>query len=196
MGMVTEVLPPEYETRLAILQTKCQESGVMLDHEILACIAYHTEASVRDLLGVLRTLIAPMQLQGIIPSVNDALKVIDQFKSVAGGHETSSREHSPVPSGRFVRDASEIIAVVAKYFHISRQDLTGEDRRKEILMPRQICMYLIRQELNEAYEKIGSDFGGKNHTTVLHAVHKIQGLLKDDHRVVRDVHQIRKELGL
>ncbi len=103
---------------------------------------------------------------------------------------------SPNPSRRFVRDSDEILSVVAKYFRLSKQDLMSDDRRKEILLPRQICMYLIRQELHEAYEKIGADFGGKNHATVLHACNKIIDMLKQDQRMVRDVHEIKKELGL
>lgn len=201
MGMVTEMLPAEYESRLAILQTKCQESAVILDQEVLACIAYHVEKSVRDLEGALKSLIAKMQLEKISPTVNDALKIVRDLH----GEKQESRSAPNVPYStnsssasvrRFVRDMDEVLSVVSKYFRISKQDLLGDDRRKEILLPRQISMYLIRQELNEAYEKIGADFGGKNHTTVLHACNKIIQLLKEDSRIVRDITAIKTELGL
>lgn len=202
MGMVTEVLPAEYETRLAILQTKCQESGVLLDQEVLACIAYHVEKSVRDLEGALTSLMGRMRCENITPTVNDALEVVRKLH----GEKQDSRfpsavrdlpyAQTPASVRRFVRDTAEILSVVSKYFRISKQDIVGDDRRKEILLPRQICMYLIRHELNEAYEKIGADFGGKNHTTVLHACNKIIQLLKEDPRIVRDVTAIKTELGL
>ncbi|MEK7545004.1 MAG: chromosomal replication initiator protein DnaA [Patescibacteria group bacterium] len=195
MGMVTEVIPPEYETRIAILQNMCQENALIIDQEILSCIAYHVEKSVRDLEGVFKSLMAIVQLQKTVPTLNDALDLVRQLH---GAKETSPDHlyRSPNPSRRFVRDSGEILSVVAKYFRLSKEDIMSDDRRKEILIPRQICMYLIRQELNEAYEKIGVEFGGKNHATVLHACNKIVEMLKQDQRLVRDVHEIKKELGL
>jgi chromosomal replication initiator protein len=212
MGMVTEVLAPEYETRLAILQNKCQELGVLIDQEVLSAIAYNVEDSVRHLEGALKGLVGTMQLEQKVPTVQDALQIVQRIRGDAvsmpptggggpsqqqqAGHFSEGSRMAPASNRRFVRDPEEVIAVVAKYYRISRQDLVGDDRRREILVPRQVCMYLIRSELNEAYEKIGADFGGKNHTTILHACNKIVEQLKADQRLVRDVQAIRTELGL
>lgn len=202
MGMVVEVQPPDYETRLAILQSKCMQEGVMIHPDVLSCIAYHVEESVRDLEGVLKSIIAEMQLNKAELTVDMALAKIQQLHKAVevrdGYVPAGAAPRGPVPvSARgFVRNVDIVMTTVARYFNISKQDLTGDDRRKEILFPRQICMYLIRQELDEAYEKIGADFGGKNHTTVLHACNKIHRMLQTDQRVVRDLEAIKKDLGL
>lgn len=209
MGMVAEVQPPEYETRLAILQEKCMSEGIIIDPEVLSCIAYHIEESVRDLEGVLKSIIAAVKLQELTPTVGMAMDIIKQLHKAVDVRETfvSSDHHRPLQSGvpstsvptvarNFIRDVDHLMTIVARYFKISKVDLIGEDRRKEILVPRQICMYIIRKELDEAYEKIGADFGGKNHTTVLHACHKIEKMLQTDQRIIRDLHAIKQELGL
>lgn len=210
MGMVVEVLPPEYETRLAILQNKCMQEGVIIDPDVLSCIAYHVEESVRDLEGVLKSIIACMQLEKIQPTVEIALEKIRQIHKAVDVNEArrysgampggvpahaAGQRQAVAPRG-FVRNVDLVMTIVAKYYNISKQDLVGDDRRKEILVPRQMCMYLIRKELDEAYEKIGADFGGKNHTTVLHACNKIHKMLQTDQRAVRDFQTIRQELGL
>lgn len=201
MGMVVEVQSPEYETRLAILQSKCMQEGVIIDPEVLSCIAYHVEDSVRDLEGVLKSVIGMMQLEKIQPTVEVTLEKIKQFHKAIEIRDTFVPTGGPRPpvtaaARGFVRSIDLVMTTVAKYYNISKQDLVGEDRRKEILVPRQICMYLIRKELDEAYEKIGADFGGKNHTTVLHACNKIHKMLQTDQRVVRDLQNIRQDLGL
>lgn len=201
MGMVIEVQSPDYETRLAILQSKCMQDGVMIDPDILSCIAYHVEESVRDLEGVLKSIIGMMQLENIQPTIDMALEKIRQFNNaieIRDNFVPTGGSRSPVAAAvpGFVRNIDLVMTTVAQYFHISKQDLIGEDRRKEILVPRQICMYLIRKELDEAYGKIGSDFGGKNHTTVLHACNKIHKMLQTDQRVVRDLMNIKQKLGL
>lgn len=208
MGMVTEVLQPEYETRLAILQNKCQEKGVFLDTDILSCIAYHIEESVRDLEGVLNAVIARVQFEKVQPTVAMALEAIkqlhraveirDNFIATGGAFPagSASAANSSGPRSVFTRDLDVLLSTVARYFRISKADIVSEDRRREVLFPRQLCMYLLRKELDEAYEKIGADFGGKNHSTVLHACNKVSKMLETDPRVMRDLMAIKKELGL
>jgi len=88
-----------------------------------------------------------------------------------------------------------IIDSVATYFNITKEELVGPVRKREILMPRQICMYLIKHELDHSYEKIGEIFGGRNHTTVIHAYNSILEKLKTDFRLVRDMNAIKKDIG-
>lgn len=201
MGMVVEVQPPDYETRLAILQSKCMSEGVIVDPDVLSCIAYHVEESVRDLEGVLKSIIGAMRLENRQPTVEVALEKIRQMSSAIEIRDNFVPMNGPravmsAAQRGFVRNIDLVMTTVAAYFNISKQDLVGDDRRKEILVPRQICMYIIRKELDEAYEKIGADFGGKNHTTVLHACNKIHKMLQTDQRVVRDLETIRTQLGL
>ena len=94
-----------------------------------------------------------------------------------------------------VRNLDDVIDIVAKYYSLTKSDLVGEERRKEIMTARQVSMYLIREILDQSYEAIGDNFGGRNHTTVMHACNKIANQLKIDNRLLRDLEALKKELG-
>ena len=94
-----------------------------------------------------------------------------------------------------VRTSNDVMKIVAEYFDLTVGDLVGKDRHKEIMIPRQICMYLIKNELNHSYEKIGTEFGGRNHTTVMHACNKTSKQLQKDLKLVKDINAIRREMG-
>lgn len=190
MGMVVEVLAPDYETRLAILQNKAQEMGIVIDREVLEFIAYNVERSVRALEGALKQAVASADLENSVPTVRSVATVLKRFMKDRElvGHDTD------VP--RLIKSVEDVIGIVADYFKLTKSDLVGNVRKKEIMVPRQICMYLIRHELNESYERIGSDFGGRNHSTVMHACNKVISSMKFDKRLVRDLNAIKKEMGL
>lgn len=193
MGMVVEVLPPDYETRLAILQDQSQAMGVLIDREVLEFIAYNVSSSVRELTGALKQAIAAADLENSVPTVRSVatlLRRLNVSKELVGDITDSSQ------AVRIIKSVDDVIDLVAEYYRLNRSDLLGDVRKKEIMIPRQVCMYLIRQELNESYERIGSDFGGRNHSTVLHACNKIVTRLKFDKRLVRDLNAIKKEMGL
>lgn len=191
MGMVVEMVLPDFETRIAILNAKCQEHQVLIDREILEFIAYNVRHSIRELEGILVKVIAEAQLMNTAPtlrSVAEAIKKLYKDEEIQGYNlETAKR--------MVVRTTDDVIDVVASYYKITRSDLIGEERRKEILLPRQICMYLIREALAQSYESIGESFGGRNHTTVLHACNKIMAQIRDDERIMRDVNALKKEIG-
>ncbi|MBD3327954.1 chromosomal replication initiator protein DnaA [Candidatus Peregrinibacteria bacterium] len=193
MGMVVEIQMPDFETRLAILNGKCREHQILIDPEILEFIAYNVSNSVRELVGVLVNVIAETQLTECAPTLKSVAAVIRKLGysgkefNMDGGVEERSLA---------VRSTDDVIEMVARYFKLTITDLTGEDRRKEIMIPRQICMYLIREILNCSYETIGEQFSGRNHTTVLHAVTKIIKQINSDERLKRDVNALKKEMGL
>lgn len=94
-----------------------------------------------------------------------------------------------------VRGLEDVVDIVAKYFSLTKSDLFGEDRKKEIMTPRQVSMYLIREILNQSYESIGDCFGGRNHTTVMHSCNKVENQMKIDEKLMRDINALKKELG-
>ncbi len=212
MGMVIEVCVPDFETRVAILQRKCQEHGELIDPEILSFIASNVTSSVREMIGVLVNVIALAQLENANPTMNSVAQILQKLnkaQQVIGnaasgngaivsnnGQGGVSGQMQGTPAQRqVVRTLDDVINAVSSYYKIDRKVLTGLERRREVIIPRQICMYLIRELLNQSYETIGENFGGKNHTTVLHSCNKIMAQIKEDQRLMRDVNTLKREMG-
>lgn len=191
MGTVVEILPPDYETRLAILQQRCQDLQVIIDPEVLECIAFNIESNVRDLIGVLMQVISQTTLNETTPTIELVANILSSQHKIHQIHRNSTSSQ-PVSQAK---NMNNIIETVAHYFHVTKDDLVGPVRKKDIMIARQISMYLIRRELDHSYEKIGEYFGGRNHTTVLHAYNSIEDRLKTDHRLIRDVTALKKEMG-
>ncbi|MDD3862105.1 MAG: chromosomal replication initiator protein DnaA [Candidatus Gracilibacteria bacterium] len=193
MGMVVELLMPDYETRLAILNQKCREAQMIVDPEVLAFIANNVTDSVRALDGVLRQVMAEAQLTDRVPTLRTAAEVIRRLNKAQKiiGFDIEAKQMEAR-----AKSAIDVMNIVAEYYGVDLEQLKGVCRHTEIMVPRQICMYLIKNELGDSYEKIGSVFGGKNHTTVMHACNKITEKLKTNIRLVRDLNSIKKEMGL
>ena len=192
MGMVTELLLPDLETKIAILQSKCMEHGALVDNEVLEFIAANINSNVRELEGVLRQVLAEAHLENRVPTVRSAAGVFKKlFKAQEIiGFEIEKKRRENAATTR------DVLEIVSEYYRVPIEDLISEKRTKEILMPRQICMYIVRHELDHSLEKIGEDFGGRNHTTVMNACKKIVQKLKGDERLVRDINAIKREMGL
>lgn len=193
MGMVVELLAPEFETKIAILQNKCMEAGMIVDPEVLEFIASNVTTNVRELEGVLRQVLLEAQLENRVPTIQAAA---DVFKKLYRAKEIIGYDIERIKRDRSKISAKDVMEAVAFYYRLQVNELTGEVRKKEILMPRQICMYIIRHELEESYEKIGTDFGGRMHTTVINACNKVLKAIKKDSRIVRDINAIKKGIGL
>ena len=193
MGMIVDVSLPDYETRLAILHEKCREHEVLIQGEVLEFIAMNVYESVRELEGVLLQAIAQAQLEHSTPTVRSVAKILKKLgrsKEVRGILEAAEAPMKPITS------SEDIVEIVAAHFKIPSDDLLGTSRKKHIMLPRQVAMFLIRNELHLPYEQIGDDFGGKNHTTVMHAVDKIEQQLENNRQLLRDLNSIKKEMGL
>lgn len=193
MGMVVELILPDYETRLAILHQKCREFQIIIDPEVLAFIANNITSSVRELEGVLRQVLAEGDLFDrvvTIRSVAEIIKRMNKAQRIVGYDFPENANKAPA------RTFEEVMNIVAEYYRVSVDQLRSDDRHKNIMMPRQVCMYLIKNELGESYEHIGVNFGGRNHTTVMHACSKTAKKLKMDIRLIRDINAIKKEMGL
>jgi len=192
MGTVVEILPPDFETRFAILKQRCLDLQVVIDPDVLECIAFHIERNIRDLIGVLMQVISHSTLNNCEPSIDLVSDILEKQHRIQMKHNSVSDTAQTISKATSIQ---EVINSVAHYFSISENDLTGPLRKKEIMMPRQICMYLIRRELDHSYEKIGTIFGGRNHSTVLHAYNTISNKLKTDPRLLRDVQAIKQDIG-
>jgi chromosomal replication initiator protein len=193
MGMIVDVTFPDFETRLAILHKKTQEMEMIIAPEVLEFIACNVQHSIRELEGVLVQAMAQAQLDNSTPTSNSVARIMKKLGKI--NLETEPENFHSTDNGR-VTNCNDLIGVVAKYFKLEPYDLVGDDRSREVMVPRQICMYILRKEFNFSFEKIGEEFGGRNHTTAMHAYQKMLTALKKDHKLVRDVNAIKREIGL
>ena len=178
-GMLVDVGAPDLETRIAILQIKCQERGITLEREILHFIATTIQSNVRELEGALNKIVAYHQFKNIIPTVETVKPLIASFEA-----DSMKKTISP----KF------IIHTVSTYFDIQREDVLGKSREKRLAFPRQIIMYLLREEMKSSYPSIGQELGGRDHTTAMHAYSKICRLLEEDETLQRDLELIKQKL--
>ncbi|EKD47295.1 MAG: chromosomal replication initiation protein [uncultured bacterium] len=178
-GMLVDVGAPDLETRIAILQIKCQSRGVDLTRDILHYIASHIASNVRELEGALNKIIAYHQFKNIDPSLETVIPIIDGFDL-----NTIKKTVSP----------KHIIQTVAEYFDIEIGDILGKSREKRLAFPRQIIMFLLREEMKISYPSIGQELGGRDHTTAMHAYTKISGNLKEDEQLKRDMDLIKQKM--
>jgi chromosomal replication initiator protein len=193
MGMIVDIQFPDYETKLAILHSKCKEHQVLIHGEVLEFIAMNVHDSVRELEGVLVQAIAQAQLEHSTPTIRSVAKII---KKLSRNSDLNGFDSDGEGTVKAVKTGEEVIEITAEHFKIASSDLLGECRKRHIMLPRQVAMYLIRNELNWPYEQIGEEFGGKNHTTVMHSCEKVAKALKKDKNLLRDVNSIKKEMGL
>jgi len=178
-GMIADVSSPDLETRIAILETKCREKNYKLDREILAYIANNITNNIRELEGALNRLIAYYEFNNSLPS-------IESTKSILAGIISNFQSKSTT--------AKTIIEAAAKFFDINIKDLTGQSRKKELVVPRQIVMYLMRKEINASYPSIGQELGGRDHTTAMHAYNKINRECQEDEKIKQHIDSIKQAI--
>lgn len=177
-GLSVDITPPDLETRIAILRSKALSDQIDIPTDTLTYIAGQIDSNVRELEGALSRVqaFARLSKSRITTSLaSDALKGLKL-------------------SGASALTISLIQARVAEYYHISEEDLKGKKRVKQIVVPRQIAMYLARELTDTSLPKIGAEFGGKDHTTVLHAIDKIEEELQTDRDLQEAVQNLKMEL--
>jgi chromosomal replication initiator protein len=162
-GLLADISCPDYETRLAILRKKAQDENIVIDDFILSDIANKIDSNIRELEGVFNKIVARASLTHSPITIELAENIINEFKY----------ESEKVISCDFIKET------VAKYFSISKDDLSGNKRSNDIAFPRQIAMFLCRDVANMSYPQIGIDFGGRDHSTVMHACRKIEKEIKE-----------------
>lgn len=162
-GLLADISCPDYETRLAILRKKAQDENILIDDFILSNIANKIDSNIRELEGVFNKIVARASLIHSPITIELAENIINEFKY----------ESEKVISCDFIKET------VAKYFSINKDDLSGNKRSNDIAFPRQIAMYLCREVANMSFPQIGVDFGGRDHSTVMHACKKIEKEVKE-----------------
>ncbi len=179
-GMIADIQAPDLETRSAILQSKALAQGVMLQNEVIDYLADNIKQNIRELEGALTQLIATCELRGLEPTVATAAGIL--------GNIAATRPKQKLLTPKVV------IEKTSNYYDLRPEDITGPKRDKEIVVPRQVAMYLMRHELNLSFPKIASSVGGRDHTTAMHSVSKIEKQVEVDEALRSEVSAIRERL--
>lgn len=177
-GMIADIGSPDYEMRLAILKTKLQERGQELPENILDLIANKVQRNMRELEGVLNRVLFHRQHKESSLSIKTVEGLIQ---------ETAAQSYKQIT-------VPQVIEAVASFFEISEKDIVGRSRKKEIALPRQISMYLIREELGCSYPEIGNKLGNRDHTTAIYAYEKISKIAAKNPALMNKINLIRDKV--
>ncbi|MBI5412037.1 chromosomal replication initiator protein DnaA [Candidatus Peregrinibacteria bacterium] len=192
-GMIVDVKMPDLETRMAILQNKCQEAQVLISREVIEFIAFNISHSVRALEGILQRVIAQYELEHTTPTIRSVTEIIKQTqKEVKLSNYIERQDAQP----KYAISVDDLIQRVSDYYQVPKSEVIGEARNREYMIPRQVIMYLAKTKLKISLAKIGESMGNRNHTTVMHAVERIVNQLKNDRQLLRDLNAIKEETGI
>jgi chromosomal replication initiator protein len=176
-GMAIDMQAPDYETRCAIIQSKAQNHDLVLSADVVDYLASRVQNNIRELEGALNQLIAFCEMRSLTPTVEVA-------NSLLGNNKNRPKHLS----------AKQVVERTAKHFHLSVEELVGPKRDKEIVVPRQIAMYMLRSELHLSFPKIARELGRKDHTTALHSVDKIEREKAFDSEIKNAINNIKERL--
>ncbi|AKM83096.1 chromosomal replication initiator protein DnaA [Candidatus Woesebacteria bacterium RIFOXYC1_FULL_31_51] len=178
-GLIVDIAPPDFELRCAIVQIKAEERGIKIDSEIVQLIAGNID-SARAIQGFIVNLFTQVNFKKLELTY-------DAVQSILGkGNEKNERVIKSNPE--------DVINIVSKYYSVGKKQLLGESRARPIARPRQMLMYLLKTQLGIPYQEVGRLIGGRDHTTVMHAVNKIQELASSSVDIQEDIRGIKKSL--
>ncbi|HEX2173811.1 MAG TPA: chromosomal replication initiator protein DnaA [Dehalococcoidia bacterium] len=179
-GLITDVQPPDFETRVAILRTKALANRIVVGDDVLDFVAHKVKTNIRELEGSLNRVMAYAQANRIKITVEVASAALSELS----------------PNGPTRRTVSPdiVINTVAEYYGVEAKDLRGKKRDQEIAFPRQIAMHLMREELQISLSEIGKHLGGRDHTTVMYGCDKIGRELGSNGQLRREVLEIKESL--
>ncbi|HLD19912.1 MAG TPA: chromosomal replication initiator protein DnaA [Patescibacteria group bacterium] len=178
-GMIADISFPDLETRIAILSSKCSEKGCVMSQEVLEYVASNIQNNIRELEGALNKIIAHHQVFNYPPTIETTKEIIASLALNPARGAVTPRK---------------LIEIVARYYDVPIDGLVGSSRKKELVVPRQVAMYLLREEVDASYPAIGQDMGGRDHTTAMHAYQKITAALHNDDRLKQEVANITQLL--
>ena len=177
-GMIAEVPEPDVESRIAILKAKAEQYHFSVKDEIIQYIASSVPGNIRELEGILNSVICKTQLKGGEITLHEVSSFI----------KSSTRAHKGV-------SVVDVVKKISQYYGIEEQSIYEKTRKKEVVKPRQIIMYILREEFSISYPSIGEQLGGRDHTTVIHSCEKIKGELKASPLLTQEIDQIKAMLS-
>jgi len=173
-GMIVDIPEPDLETRISILEAKAKAVNLALDKDIITYVATQIEGNIRELEGILNSIIIQSQVKNRLLNINEIKNLIK--------NNIKPKKNISI---------KDIIKIVADFYNIEEQSIYEKTRRKEVVLPRQLAMYILREDFNVSYPSIGQKLGGRDHTTVIHSCEKIKEELKSNDILTQDLSQIR-----
>lgn len=179
-GLTADLQQPSFEVRMAIIQKKIQEDGIEIPDQVLEYIAYTVDTNIRELEGVIVSLIAHASLTKVEVDLELAKKVLKNI----------------------VREIDSEVGIdyiqktVSDYFHVEQDDLKAKTRKKEIVIARQVAMYFSKDYTNHSLKSIGYHFGGRDHSTVIHALQSVDNMIDTDAKFRYSVDELKKKLKM
>lgn len=179
-GMIADINFPDYETRVAILKMKASQQNISIPDDILHYIASQNQKNIRELEGSLNNILASAQLNPSSLTLKNITKTLS----------------NTISAPRKIINYKHIIQTVANFYDLTEKDLIEKNRSQEIVKPRQVAMFLLRQELKNSFPFIGQKLGGRDHTTVIHACSKIEKELENDPLLNNEINSIKQQIYL
>ncbi len=176
-GMTADIQPPDYETRMVILQAKIAQARRTVPADVVEYLATHIQSNIRELEGALIKLFAHCEMRGLVPS----LELVEQMIS------------PPAIKGRRI-NPQIVLEKTARFFNLTVEELISPKRHKQIAEPRQVAMYLMRTELELSFPQIARQVGRSDHTTAIHSVKKVERSLLNNHYLRRSVYELKEKL--
>jgi chromosomal replication initiator protein len=178
-GMIADIGYPDYEMRVAILRAKVKEKNVELPATVVEYIAEHIQNNIRELEGTLNVLLASSKMGGAEITLEKTKKYLDPI----------------IKRPRRIVSLKKVLKAAANFYDISEKDILSQNRKRDIARPRQVVMYLLREDLKYSYPLIGTKIGGRDHTTVIHACSKISQELKDNNEdLAEELNLIKQDI--
>ncbi len=177
-GMVIDIPAPDMESRAAIIKAKCANVGFFMDQDMVDYLADSIKGNIRDIEGVINLIICQTENKGRILSMNEVKELIKN--SIKNKKSLSYKE---------------VVKIISDFYKIEEDSIYEKTRKKEIIKPRQVIMYILREDFSISYPSIGEKLGGRDHTTVIHSCEKIKNDLKNDPTLTREIQEIRSIIG-
>lgn len=173
-GMTVDISEPDAESRIAIVRKKLASNGVMVEKEVAEYVASAVPGSIRELEGYINNIVCQTQIKGSPPDLAEVKQSLRSFTR---------------PSKNF--SVKNVVTKVAEYYGIEEESIYEKTRRREVVRPRQVIMYILREDFNVSYPHIGNRMGGRDHTTVIHSCEKIKREIADDTELAKEIQDIR-----
>jgi chromosomal replication initiator protein len=177
VGMIVDIPEPDHESRMAIVKTKCCVQNITLSEEIVDYLASSIKDNIREIEGIVNVIACQTQLRNRELNINEIKNIL---KNSAKPKKTIA--------------IKDVVRVVSEFYNIDEDSVLNKTRRKEVVRPRQVVMYILREDFNISFPSIGNKLGGRDHTTVIHSYEKIKEELKTDTLLSQEISQLRSML--
>jgi chromosomal replication initiator protein len=176
-GMIVDIPEPDKESRAEIVKIKCAVHNISLQDEIIELLTNSVEGNIREIEGIVNIIACQIQVKNRPLSLNEVKNIL--------------KNNSRPKKNLSVKD---VVKIVSDFYNISEESIYNKTRRKEVVRPRQVVMYLLREDFNVSFPSIGEKMGGRDHTTAIHSYEKVKEELKTDQLLLQEIGQIRSML--